>query len=325
MQLAVSDVFRARWTADIHREWMGEPMNLSGDLLPPEAMYEASRLIARHVRWLGGLEWDFSRLHTMPIPPEFEALIRSYLHSVLTSPAEHKGWKIPETTLTFPWIVRMFPDVRYIFWIHNPRDCIIGNHITDNLGDWDVACPPTHDTRLRRAISWKYQYDLVRATPRPRHWIEVRFEDFVQRQDETLARLDSWHPRWRGTARLGQRALPRLVIAQHRFAKLDPRRPVPARVVRQQAMPDEDVTGGAVPFHARTGVEFDRSAQVFPPSPWPSNCSAHPKTTGLVASMATIHGSRARSRRRPRPLTFTVRLKNRISSQVSGFIEITSP
>ena len=37
---------------------------------------------------------------------------------------------------------------------------------------------------------WKYQYDLVRATPRPGHWIEARFEDFVQRQDETLARLE---------------------------------------------------------------------------------------------------------------------------------------
>ena len=172
--------------------WMGEPLNMSGDLLPPEAMYEASRLVARHVRWLGGLEWDFSRLHTMCVPPEFEPLIQSYLQSVLTNPAEHKGWKIPETTLTFPWIARMFPDVRYIFWIRNPRDCIIGGHNTDNLNDWGVACPPTQDTRLRRAISWKYQYDLVRATPRPRNWIEVRFEDFVLRQDETLARLESY-------------------------------------------------------------------------------------------------------------------------------------
>ena len=94
--------------------WMGEPLNGSGDLLPPQAMYEASRLIARHVRWLGGLEWDFSRLHTMPTPPEFESLIRSYLRSVLTTPAQHRGW------------------------------------------------------------------------------IEVRFEDFVQRQDETLARLESY-------------------------------------------------------------------------------------------------------------------------------------
>ena len=105
---------------------MGEPLNVSGNLLPPDAMYEASRLIAKHVRWLGGLEWDFGRLHTMRIPPEFEALIRSYMQSVLTSPAEHQGWKILETTLTFPWIARMFPDVRYIFWIRNPPDCIIG-------------------------------------------------------------------------------------------------------------------------------------------------------------------------------------------------------
>ena len=172
--------------------WMGEPLNKSGDLLPPQAMYEAARLIASHVRWLGGLEWDFSRLHTMPIPPEFESLIRSYLRSVLTSPAEHRGWKIPETTLAFPWIVRMFPEARYVFWIRNPRDCVIGRHITDNLADWGVGCPPTGDTRLRRAMSWKYQYDLVNATPRPRHWIEVRFEDFVLRQDETLARLESY-------------------------------------------------------------------------------------------------------------------------------------
>ena len=41
--------------------WMGDPLNPSGDLLPPQAMYEASRLIAGHVRWLGALEWDFSR------------------------------------------------------------------------------------------------------------------------------------------------------------------------------------------------------------------------------------------------------------------------
>ena len=86
----------------------------------------------------------------------------------------------------------MFPEVRYIFWIRNPRDCIVGRHITDNLSDWGVGCPSTEDSRLRRAMSWKYQYDLVRATPRPRNWIAVRFEDFVQCQDETLDRLEAY-------------------------------------------------------------------------------------------------------------------------------------
>jgi len=172
--------------------FMGEPLNGSGDLLPPENMYQACRVLARQVHWRGALEWDFSDLHTVEIPTEFVQLIRSYLRSVLQSPSEHKGWKIPETTLAYPWIVRMFPEIHYIFWIRNPRDCILGQHKTDDLNDFGIDYLATEDERLRRAISWKYQYDLVKATPRPKHWIEVRFEDFVLCQEETLARLEDF-------------------------------------------------------------------------------------------------------------------------------------
>lgn len=172
--------------------FMGEPLNPSGDLVPPDDMYQACHVLAPYVTWRGGLEWDFSRLHTMPLPPEFPKLIESYLKSVRASAAQHKGWKIPETTLVYPWIRRLFPDIKYIFWIRDPRDSIIGSHCTDNLADWGIAYPPTGDERLRRAISWKYQYDLVKATPRPAHWIEVRFEDFVLRQEQTLARLEAF-------------------------------------------------------------------------------------------------------------------------------------
>jgi len=172
--------------------FMGSPLNESGDLLPPEPMYEACRVLARHVRWLGDLQWDWSALHDIPIPDEFRRLIYTYLTSVLESPAEHKGWKIPETTLVFPWIVRLFPEARYIFWVRDPRDCILGRHLTDDLRDFGIAYPLTDDVRLRRAISWRYQNDLVRATPKPAHWIEVRFEDFVLHQEATLARLEAF-------------------------------------------------------------------------------------------------------------------------------------
>ena len=172
--------------------FMGSPLNESGDLLPPESMYEATRILARYVRWLGGLEWDWSQVLSNGIDPEFVSLINQYLISVREDPSPMKGWKIPETTLVFPWIVRMFPDIRYIFWIRNPRDCIIGGHITDDLLEWAIPCPAADDLRLRRAISWKYQYDLVRATPKPEKWIEVRFEDFVLNQEETLARLEDF-------------------------------------------------------------------------------------------------------------------------------------
>src|SRR5512135_1593427 len=84
--------------------YMGEPLNVSGDLLPPQAMYDACRVLAKHVRWNGDRNWDWGELFQMPVPEEFTSLIQEYLKVVLASESEHKGWKIPETTLVCPWI-----------------------------------------------------------------------------------------------------------------------------------------------------------------------------------------------------------------------------
>jgi len=171
---------------------MGGELNESGDLIPPEEMYEACRVLAKRVEWKGDLDWDFSRFRNGRIDSEFERLVRSYLKTVLDCPDETKGWKIPETTLAYPWIVRMFPDAKYIFWIRNPVDCILGSHVTDDLRDFHIEYPETEDEVKRRAVSWQYQYELMKATPQPENWIEVRFEDFILEQDKTLARLESF-------------------------------------------------------------------------------------------------------------------------------------
>lgn len=172
--------------------YMGSRLNPSGDLVPPEQIYEACRVMARYVRWQSGLEWDFSALQDMDIPQEFTDLIEGYLESVLANNSEHRGWKIPETTLVFPWILRMFPEARYIYWIRNPRDCILSHHMTDDLRKFGIDYPETDDIRLQRAISWKYQYDLMRSCPRPAQVLSVRFEDFVLHQEETLKQLEDF-------------------------------------------------------------------------------------------------------------------------------------
>jgi len=172
--------------------YMGAQLNRSGDLVPAEDLYEACRVMSRHVVHLGGLKWDFSKLHTMRIDPEFKRLVESYLASVLASEAENRGWKLPETTLIYPWIVRMFPDIKYIHWTRDPRDSILGAHLTDDLASFGVPYEKTDDVRLMRAISWKYQREIVKATPPPKHTIDVRFEDFVLKQDETLARVEAF-------------------------------------------------------------------------------------------------------------------------------------
>jgi len=172
--------------------YMGASLNPSGDLVPAEDLYEACRVMAHHVTHLGGFQWDFSKLHTMPIDPAFTRLVNNYLTTVLESDTPEKGWKLPETTLIYPWIVRLFPDIRYIFWIRDPRDCILGRHLTDDLADFGIPYGRTDDEIERRAISWKYQTEIYKATPRPRHLLELRFEDFVLQQNETLEKLTAY-------------------------------------------------------------------------------------------------------------------------------------
>jgi hypothetical protein len=172
--------------------YMGHRLNPSGDKVPEQAMYDACRIFGKHVQWNGGHSWDFSSACSANIDPEFERLINSYLDDVLHSERPCKGWKIPETTLCFPWIVRMFPNVKYIYWVRDPRDCVMGGHVTDDLSDFGISHPVSEDIRERRAISWDYQYKLVKHTPKPKHWLEVRFEDFVLDQERTLERLEAF-------------------------------------------------------------------------------------------------------------------------------------
>ena len=172
--------------------YMGAELNGSGDLIPPGDMYDACRIMAKHVRCTGGLNWDFKDLWEMPVDPEFKRLIHRYLVSVLDNKQQHRGWKIPETTLVFPWIARMFPDAKYIYWVRDPRDSILGAHLTDDLARFGIPYTPVEDERERRAISWKYQREIMKATPPPENHILVKFEDFVLKQEDTLGRLEKF-------------------------------------------------------------------------------------------------------------------------------------
>ncbi len=172
--------------------YMGEPLNKSWDLIPPQDMYEACRVFGKYVNYLGNMKWDFSKVLSMDPDPDFVKLIESYLSSVLTSDAEKKGWKIPETTLVYPWIQKMFPNAYYIHWVRDPRDCILNSHMTDDLNDFGIDYDKTDDIRKNRAISWYYQRELVRNTPTAEKQISIKFEDMVFDQDRTLDKLEKF-------------------------------------------------------------------------------------------------------------------------------------
>lgn len=174
------------------RVFVGRLVNPSGDKVPPKEMYKACRMVGPHVKWNGGLSWDFDRLHTMPVDPEFAGHVEAYLEDVLSVGGVQRGWKLPETTLAYPWIVRMFPNARYVYIVRDPRDALLGRHLTDDLKLVNVAYPESEDEIDRRIASWKYQCDIVEATPEPAKLISVRFEDLVLEQEATLGRLEDF-------------------------------------------------------------------------------------------------------------------------------------
>ena len=64
------------------------------------------------------------------------------LADVLADKSTRRGWKIPETTLAYPWIIRMFPDIKYIHWIF----CSKWIFVTGNI--FSRTCPDFVNSRM---------------------------------------------------------------------------------------------------------------------------------------------------------------------------------
>ena len=58
---------------------MGALLNESGDMLPPDDLYEACRVMGKYVNHLGDNRWDFSELQGMQPDPVFVYLVNRYL------------------------------------------------------------------------------------------------------------------------------------------------------------------------------------------------------------------------------------------------------
>lgn len=171
---------------------IGEQINRAGDAIPAKPMYEACQIIGSRVEWKGGLRWSFARLQQEPIDPDFERLVDAYLQSVFSTKSPQVGWKLPETTLAYPWIARKFPAARYLHLVRDPRDSLLAAHPTDDLSRFNVQCPETDDVLERRVASWKYQFDIVDQTPRPERFATVRYEDLLLDQERTVRRLEDF-------------------------------------------------------------------------------------------------------------------------------------
>lgn len=149
--------------------FMGAPLNGSMDLTPhSNTMYRAAQLAGTFVQ-VDGRSYE-TALFSMEPPKEFRELVFRYLQQgeldrrVLDG--FRAGFKLPETTLCYPWLVRMFPKAAYLLWGRDPRGTIRTPHGTDNLSEWGVqGWPGDLSPGRARALSWATQARILLDEP----------------------------------------------------------------------------------------------------------------------------------------------------------------
>ncbi len=171
--------------------YMGKT-NKSGDHVPARSLYKASYIAGSRVKQIDQYEWDFGGLVQTKPDDLYISYINRYTKTILSNRAQVKGWKLPETILSYPWVTQLFPDAYYIHWTRDPRDALTGDHITDCLSYWNIPSKYTTVSDNSKIESWIYQRRIVDATPKPKNYIHIQYEDFVCSQKKTLKKLEKF-------------------------------------------------------------------------------------------------------------------------------------
>ena len=166
-------------------------VNYARDMVPPTHMHEAADIYSRQVEYLGDCEWDFSRANGSEPPADYRDAVHRYLAQISHLP-EPKYFKLPETVLSYPWIKQLFPDSPFIHWVRDPRDAEVHNSDWREMWEqWGIDRDALGERRVA-AMSWKYQYDIVKSVPPPDRYIRIRYEDFCLDHEREVERLSEY-------------------------------------------------------------------------------------------------------------------------------------
>ena len=120
--------------------FLGENLNVASDLMPTDPIYKACRIFGKHVKYYGKFIWDFSEVCNIDIPVKFIKLLEEYLEPLIKSNSEKVGWKIPNNTLIYPWLVRLLPNATFIHWTRHPEGTCAKMTGVDRLEKWNIPC-----------------------------------------------------------------------------------------------------------------------------------------------------------------------------------------
>ena len=182
--------------------YMGRELNPSMDKGPYHKFFDIMDMPAEYIlsktNSPNNSEWDFSRMLNEPIPLHFVDEMKGYLEDIESYGGEAVGWKLTESNLVYPWLVRLYPDWYYIHLVRDVRDCFFRPEQSDTLKHTESFNIPEYvpirnkntppENHMLSALNWKYQIDIVKSIS-PKNYMRLTLEDLVMKQDEKLYEL----------------------------------------------------------------------------------------------------------------------------------------
>lgn len=156
--------------------------------------------ITKYYKYTGNYCWDFSEAINTEPSQKFIDNIMFYLSDIMNSDYDKIGWKIPYTLPTFPWLLKMFPDIKIIINVRDPRDYMfqgktLGTNFFSKCRIENANIDDDNKTYLKTALSWKLGYDLIRQTIEQtgfKNYFYVRLEDFTFDQIYASSRISDF-------------------------------------------------------------------------------------------------------------------------------------
>jgi hypothetical protein len=158
--------------------YMGKPLNKTLDYLGDDGRYgqcmrgylNAASKYGSGVKWTGR-SWAFPE-SALP-PAELMEPIMRYVEPIMLH-GEPCGYKNPQSTLMLPWLVRQFPDAKFLHIERGYAGATRTPHATDDLARWGVPGPNNP------LASWVYQREIVAHMAKPVNWCCVKYEEFCR-------------------------------------------------------------------------------------------------------------------------------------------------
>lgn len=169
--------------------YFGEDLNASYDKQPYDVLDQLSRYVLQNCYSFKDHKFKIKLIKPTHLEHAHNEL-NKFLSDIHNSPEPLKGWKETDTIFVYPLLTQIFPDYYYLFWTRSISRK--NEHERGDSSDNLLYSLKMITKNKPYNQSWNIQNQIVLNSPKPKHFLHMRMEDFILDQDTQVHKLEKW-------------------------------------------------------------------------------------------------------------------------------------